>query len=503
MKFRIKYFFLFVFIPTVFFAGCKKDKFAIKTGEVLKDNKVEKTEWAELEELLKLPEVQEDYSDLLAKDKSVDCLKLQDFLQKNQGKKRNSSALTILQSCDSEPEQTYSVNVFIENSGSMHGYMTGKSSFEAAVMGFLVEADYHYKKQMRYFYINEDTFAINKSLEDFVNEMEPEEVKKYGNTSSSNLNNIFKQILKATDRNEVSILVSDCIYSISGLDTEKLLEHEKALTQKAFLDKQDFEISTMVIKIRSDFDGIYWFWDKSHGKESGIHLKQKRPFYIWVIGSNEAMSHFYEKMNFNKLKELDGYDNMYIMSKTGSGLPDYYTVLQIYERKGKFAPDKEMIIGDAIHGICNIDPFTRNKKNEFHFAIAVDFGDLKLDETYLSDASNYLIQSEDAFQIKILKKEEVRFEGMDKTRMTGKNFSHVLLLSTEKMLAPKQILKVKLLKQMPQWVAESNTTDDTNIEGNETQTLGISYLIEGVNNAYKTRYPEEDSYISFEVSLKK
>ena len=74
-------------------------------------------------------------------------------------------------------------------------------------------------------------------VHNFVEALEPEKAPyKVGDRRMSKLNEILKMILDSTNQSNISILVSDCIYSLDKKnDTEGALEFEKSLTKGAFL----------------------------------------------------------------------------------------------------------------------------------------------------------------------------------------------------------------------------------------------------------------------------
>jgi len=352
---------LFILLFPVFFMYCNSasDPFATKVKKIIADNRIDEKEWTDLLNI-KIDSTKKIYSSFFVNG-DINENKLKEYLSKVNSSRKNATNLVFF-----VPEEKIinpRVNVFLENSGSMFGYMQGTTSFESAVMDFLVDIDYHYKSNLGFYYINRDTFPQKKDLVNFVNDLEPDEIKKFGDVGSSNLNSVFKQILNITNKNDIGIFISDCIYSIKGDNPIDLLNHERSLTKKAFLDKSDFKVTTIVIKLISDFNGKYWYWDDEKQKEIYKKINQKRPFYIWIIGSLPAMKVFYKKVDFEKLKTLKGYDNIYLMANADDTKPPFYTILQSTGERGRFNPDKLHANQDFIHGIENIKPMRKNRNN--------------------------------------------------------------------------------------------------------------------------------------------
>ncbi|KAA6325629.1 hypothetical protein EZS27_025175 [termite gut metagenome] len=194
------------------------------------------------------------------------------------------------------------INVYIENSGSMDGYVNGNTEFKDAIRDLLVELKYHYDEgKIKIHFINSDIHptAIKTDLADFARNINAE--WKVGNRASSNLNNVFKQILGKTGKNTISILFSDCIYSIKGGKTIDLLSDEKSLTKDAFLSKSKtggIGLSTTIVKMKSRFTGTYY--DKNNAKT--YLTNEDRPYYISVIGDKNAILDFNSKIRVEKMQ---------------------------------------------------------------------------------------------------------------------------------------------------------------------------------------------------------
>lgn len=135
-----------------------------------------------------------------------------------------------------EPLEKLKINLYIENSGSMNGYVNGSTQFKEALQNLLVDLKFVYgEENIELFFINDQIHKspIKGDIVEFADKLSPSSIK-IGNTSSSNLNDIFRQITKNSENNMVSILLSDLIYSIKGKQTTALLGEQKALTRDVF-----------------------------------------------------------------------------------------------------------------------------------------------------------------------------------------------------------------------------------------------------------------------------
>jgi hypothetical protein len=159
-------------------------------------------------------------------------------------------SITLLVSCKRDRDETPNtpkqkvtvkltnpvVNVYIENSGSMFGYINGDTEFKTDVRELLTLLKYHYSdKNVHLSFINSKIYPINTNDKiSFITNL-TSSTFKVGDTFSSEMNKVFNQVLNKTDKNTISILVSDCIYSVDGLANS--LNVCKTGTKDAFLTK--------------------------------------------------------------------------------------------------------------------------------------------------------------------------------------------------------------------------------------------------------------------------
>lgn len=108
------------------------------------------------------------------------------------------------------------VNIFLENSGSINGYLTGSSEFNQALNLVLHNAELEFTLNTAY--VNTQVYPSKKTLSTFVNDLTPTGIK-VGDQTTSNINYMFEEAIKATSNGSVSILVSDGIYSLPTLNT--------------------------------------------------------------------------------------------------------------------------------------------------------------------------------------------------------------------------------------------------------------------------------------------
>lgn len=390
------------------------------------------------------------------------------------------------------------VNIYIENSGSMNGFINKTSEYQDAIQNMVVWLEYYYDTDnIKLHYINERVILKEKPvsipLPDFAQQMlSPVEFKSNGNGASTNLNSIIAMILNRTDDNTISILLSDNIYSISGSQTAPVLLAEcKNKTLQAFLGKSkelnmqhQQALSTTIIQLHSQFSGNYWDYKHPTGKASQ-QLNCKRPYYMCVIGVNDLISDFNNKFNVN---EMNGYKNKYTLTDMEELNPKYGVLVNTY-KTGRFRKVNDTTIREA-----SLD----GRKNIFALAIAVDLSEIPLNDDEKCDTR--LFEATEDYDIEeIIKIDDATISPVD--MQVTKNCTHIIKVSTSNKTIPGFTLKMKRL--LPNWVENTSSVDDTKI-GTDTEeqkrTFGLAYFVNGIKEAYDKG---ADNYFEINITVNK
>lgn len=410
------------------------------------------------------------------------------------------------------------VNIYIENSGSMDGFVKGITDFKDAIGKMLAKLKYYYDEDnVQIYFIRNDKAisqregeklnvvkACEKDISNFANAIDlkwAEDKPRRGH--NTDLNNIFKEILNRTDDKTISILFSDCIYSIGSGGVEELLNHEKWTTYDAFLSHSKNNagnLATTIVKMKSGFDGKYYPYT---GDRDGFAYKGELPYYICVLANQEILADFNKNIKLGK-GEIEGYDNKYILAHSCSANP-YYSVLMATGNKGRFKQQRQCSSPSYVHGIQDID-LKPNKRTgaPFTFAIAVDMKDVDVEEDYLLDICNYNL-TEDNFKIlKVEKADKGTVNANDWQRIKGGNPTHILVLEAKDTHWTNLCLGISLKKQEPGWIEQCSILDDTQaskLEGGKS--FGLKFWVHGISEAYEEIYPEDNNYFKITINIKK
>lgn len=391
------------------------------------------------------------------------------------------------------------VNVYIENSGSMNGFINNASGFQDAIQKMMVLLKYHYGAQyIRLNYINTavhpQQIPSNVEIEDFaVKMLTPEKFRNTGNVHSTDLNDIVKMILNGVDENSISILVSDCIYSIVGHGTtETLLNGCKNKTMGAFLEKTKTcpDLATTIVRLSSHFEGYYWDYQHPSGQASQT-LDCNRPYYICVIGADANVNLFNEHISVD---EMRGYEDKYVLSCS-----DFsncaYSAMTNSRAMAKF---KES--GDA--------PYKKLEKaqphgNQFQFAIGADLSALPMSKTEKLEMDNYDVIKGPYRVVGVYEVDPVHMHPKDKSLVKNYNLTHEIVVSTDQY--PSDII-VGVKRDIPQWVRNLSSTDDTKIgsvDSENAKTFGLKYFVEGISDAYRVASTDKDYITKFSIQIKR
>lgn len=405
------------------------------------------------------------------------------------------------------PDKDLKIKLYIENSGSMSGYVNGLTQLKDMIQNLLVDLKYIYDEQnIEIYFINSKIYAspIKAEVVDFADKLSPFSIK-IGQTGSSDLNDIFRQITSETDENSISILVSDFIYSIKGKETVQLLGQQQALTKNVFLtaDKKGQKLTTNVYQFYSDFNGKYY----DYNDDSAL-LKAKRPYYLAVIGQQNSVNLFTDKIGpkFNKYK---GYSNEYLLTAEDFKVTDY-TVLTSTLNIGRIKQIRGKDINNQVRQI-EVEDNGRGATT-FQMAIAVNLSSLAVTNNYIADITNYELKNDDYSLVEIgeIEDENIVFSNGEKHPISKTDLSHMPFNATHAFVFQSTTpnsgyLNFRLKNNIPSWVKESSLIDDTDLTTNQekqNKTFGLNYLINGISEAY-LQATKKVSYFDIDISIQK
>ena len=400
------------------------------------------------------------------------------------------------------PKTTQTLHVFIENSGSMNGYINATSDFQMAIGRTIQLMKFKYGEgNIKTYYINtkvsEKIRPNNTDIYAFVQQMlERQNFSSTGGTSSTDLNNIIKEVLNFVDENNSAILISDFIYSLPSTNgvTTNLLYGCQNLTMSAFLEKtkemNNISLATNLVQLFSSFQGHYWHWEKPNGSNY-VNLNCQRPYYICIMGTDDNVKDFNKSINIESLK---GYKNQFTISNKNMANTSY-TVFDTKYKKGKYRHNNT----DAIHYINKVGKTTND---EFELGIGIDLSDFTMSESDKLDIANYTINQGNYQILKIEPIDTLKLANpTDKNLVRKNNCTHAIVLACTGF--PNDI-SLSIKRELPSWVNNSSSIDDRNIAFDETEqnkTFGFYYFVEGISDAYNYLATDKNNFMTINIKV--
>lgn len=356
-------------------------------------------------------------------------------------------------------------HVFIERSGSMAPYdsPSGDGSFHAAIM------------------------ALRNNLPG------DSKIENIGEQGYTDFRRIFDQILNKTGKNQISILVTDMIYSVKdmrGVNPQKVFNEAQGMINAVFKGEVKRK-AMLIIKMDGSYNGPYYAYDNSVRQFNG-----RRPYYIIIVGDNDSMARLTadkELLSFSRFTELKGYQNMYLFEAAEIYHPYYSLLLSNPDIRGRFQPERGQ--EDQIRDINGVE--TDRNSGDIRLALAVNLDHMLIDEGYLTDPANYQIDSDDEVTIREIR----RISDKDVTPAEKKYLNratHIFILEMKQMRNDQDV-KVKLLNRLPSWV-EASSSDDDRAGLQPGTTFGLKYLLQGIYNSYQKNTEGTPCY--FELKMK-
>lgn len=376
------------------------------------------------------------------------------------------------------------VNVYLENSGSMNGYVDGgRTMFQQDVYNYLSDVDISgIPSEMNLFFINSKIIPQNSVISNFINMLNPNSFRVAGgNTATTDMADIFKLILDKTSNDTLSIFISDCIFSPGNIASpEAYLTNQQIGIKESFAKyvAEHPNFGVMVYQLSSNFNGRYFDYRNRPHQYSG-----ERPYYIWVMGNIYYLMQLRDSIPNRKFQ--------------GSGVQNYWfaSTYQMDEINYSVLPAPRNGSFDKT-GKADLRNLKADKNGDFMFTIAADLRllELILGDDYLMDSDNYarLLDKKLSEKIKIK---------IDRNEVAKSPATHNFSLKTEKYI-PTGEIKVVLQCLPPEWAYAMTDDDDTQLTDlNSNKTYGLKYLLLGVHQGLTAR--NSGYYMNMIVNLNK
>ena len=342
------------------------------------------------------------------------------------------------------------VKVYIENSGSMDGYMCDGSELKDAVYGY-VSTLASYSDTVQLNYINSQIVQYSGSLKSFIKEdLTPSKFRAVGgNHANSVIGDMLTLILDEQDYRTVSVFVSDCILDVPQGDAKDFLVNNQIDIRNALVKKleKDKDMGVEIFRMESKFSGTYYY---AKGNERLTDVK--RPYYLWVVGNKKLLAYLNANVPFSEIPH--GYKNYYA-----------YSTYQ----------DVPFVITNQFGMVQNPCVCKTSINGQYVVKIKTDLSSMLQDETMISDVNRYQTQNG-----------QVRVVSVEKINNTQDKNTHVLTLNIDKGISSCGINLKYVLPDIPNWIESVNDDTGQNVMENISKTTGIKNIIMGISDAYRT-----------------
>lgn len=355
---------------------------------------------------------------------------------------------------------------FIENSGSILGYLSGTSNYRKVLSKLATKEEFG-KVPYQFMLVNgqESSLKVN-NIGTTAQQLSSHLTSagfKVGNPTSSDLNAMFNLAMGKVKTSEISVLISDGIYDIGAGGSVALIA-AGGITKQKFISalEKNNQLQCLLIKLSSEFNGTYHYASKSGSRP----INHNRPYYIWIFGNSKVLNHYFSDSH---LTQLDGFQNYHRFYTLQSISDLKYEIHSAFNKQGSFRISK--------HNKTEIINAEKAKNNKFSFSVAVDFSNIPLSERFLQDKLNYSISNSSNYIIEEINK----INDTQKDQIFLKTATHIITVSTNGFVAGK--LNLKLNYGLPKWITETNADNETNL--NDGKTYGFQHLIKGMDDAFE------------------
>lgn len=403
------------------------------------------------------------------------------------------------------------VNFYLERSGSMIPYDSpkGRGEFKDAIMSLLnvlpQDNDSTGCDGVRLFVVNDGVYEYPKTFREFITDKNIfETTRGIGDASFTDFGKILDSLFCHAQDNDISILASDMIYStqdVGVVNTEKIFSEAKAMTQTIMKESGKGK-SVVLVKLNASFVGTYY----PYNRPSGVNYNGTRPYYLMIVGSDASMNRLMTESKYQKFiqfTELNGYEQMMLFCGNNCYSPYYSLVQNDRDTKGRMRTDRKHNEGEGIHAVTDVE--TDRNTGELQMVVALNMGNMFIEESYLSNPANYSIKADDKVDI-------VSIAPIQHSDITQNNrdvmdkATHRMVLNMEKFTHDQEIT-ISLRNQFQQWIIESSSDDDSHPDAGNPQfastTFSLRYLMQGIYDSYANQKKDELNYFTIKLSINK
>jgi hypothetical protein len=387
--------------------------------------------------------------------------------EKTTSRKKTSDSASI--SSSSVPVSISRVNVYLETSASMAGYLSGATEFKDELAALVSQLDKFQTQgfiaNTGYFIIPRDT-AVQKLADAgaFLNLLKS---PKSAIGANSLIVDILNMLQARNNAETINIFVSDFILSDIDINNKSIVQGQ---VSRIFNRYQSAGTATSIYAFISEFNGKYYPYPKGVQEYS----KVERPFYIWIFGNSQkvdALNQALKKNGFSPEEELHfGFD--FNASPT-------FRVMNYAGKQGSYVVTRNNL------GLENVELY---KGRNLEIGLGMDlsaFPDKITASRYLTTNLQFEGKNVEGEIVSVQPINKVQLQKSDNLLAENNKLTHLVTVQISAIRGKQGSFSLTLAKHDTPWFEEWNTDDDSKAEKNEGKTFALAYLIGGVRQAYK------------------
>lgn len=338
------------------------------------------------------------------------------------------------------------IKVFLENSGSMDGYMCDGSDLKDAMYAYLSDLKLC-SKSLELNYINSKIIPFNGELDTYIKELNPSSFRNAGgNRSNTDLRQMIKNVISNTNDTSISIFISDCILDLPAKNAQDFLTNCQISIKNSVISGRDSvpNFGVVVAKLTSEFNGKYFYPNNTVENLNEV----SRPYYMWIFGNGNIIANILDNAPLDDLRKY-GFEDM-ISFVPQNNIP--------FDINNKTTTSKII-----------------NPTNGYYLAtIRADFRTTLQPNSIIVAPSNYTFFDS-----------SISIETIQPITAINSEYTHFITIKIPKESKTIEEVLTFNAPRISNWVYNSNDESGTNIKDNLSKTTGIKYLIEGIADAYK------------------
>ena len=365
-----------------------------------------------------------------------------------------------------------SLTIYFERSGSMVPYddAGGRGQLKKAVNDLINYFPCSDKVKINI--VNDGIYPYNGTVDSFLQDRNIyASTAGVGNASYTDFQKIFNEILKAQTPGNVSVVVTDLIYSPADtrdVSIDKLFNEENSLATSIF--KRYNGKSIIVHQLMGDYNGMYYPYNNNAFAYNGT-----RPFYLLIIADTRVIDAMSRSKDYAQFLDIKDSRNSYRFNQ-GQCKVDWTVIPGWSDNAGRFR-----INHDNAGELTSVeaDPTT----GVLRLAIAANLAPLNLSDRVLCDAAQYDVKSLNGFKVTVKPITSGMVTANNQAYLEGK--THIITLTGD-YKGPRDNIKLSLRNEFPQWIEQSSSSNDTSASAPAfaTTTLGLNSFLSGIYQAF-------------------